>query len=59
MLKCWALDPNDRPKFHELVALIEYEEVDVIENVNTISLTNGLEERRRRRGGRKYRFRFF
>ncbi|XP_065841698.1 fibroblast growth factor receptor 3-like [Oscarella lobularis] len=33
MLKCWALDPNDRPKFHELVEFIENEEVDVIENV--------------------------
>ena len=40
MLKCWALDPNDRPKFYELVKLIEYEEVDVIKNVNTIYKSN-------------------
>ena len=27
MLKCWALDPDERPRFHELVSLIETEEV--------------------------------
>ncbi|XP_065841672.1 fibroblast growth factor receptor 3-like [Oscarella lobularis] len=28
MLKCWALDPDEQPKFHELISLIETEEHD-------------------------------